>query len=183
MTDIDQKPTLEIPEPPGRRRPARLAVLALVAVLLLGEGVARILEPYLRDVPVWGSEDLDEKVDGMVALAGTGADAVFLGSSAVNRGFDGDLFADLTGLTTFNAAIDGSSPRLLEVFINEVVGPTLDPDIVIIGLTSRAFNDSAHLPPELHTGDETEAWWRYAEPDRARRLAEQAGRQLQAPVI
>ena len=149
MTDIDQKPTLEIPEPPGRRRPARLAVLALVAVPLLGEAGARVLEPYLRDVPEWGSKDLDEKVDGMVAREGTGADVVFLGSSAVNRGFDGDLFADLTGLTSFNAAIDGSSPRLLEVFINEVVEPTLDPDIVIIGLTSRAFNDSALSQQEL----------------------------------
>ena len=149
MTDIDQQPKLEAPDPSGRRRPARVAVIALIAVLLLGEAGARILEPYLRNVPEWGSNDLDEKVADMEALNGAGADVVFMGSSAVNRGFDGDLFSELVGQTAFNAAIDGSSPRLIEVFIDEVVEPTLDPTVVIIGLTSRAFNDNALSQQEL----------------------------------
>lgn len=40
------------------------------------------------------------------------------------------------------------------------------------GLQMRGFNDASHLPPELHTGDDAEAWWRYAQPDRARTLAD-----------
>ncbi len=149
MTDLDQQPKLETPDPPGRHRPALVAVIALVAILLLGEAGARILEPYLRYVPDWGSNDLDDKVAAMEALDGAGADVVFMGSSAVNRGFDGDFFAQLTGRTAFNAAIDGSSPRLIEMFIDEVVEPTLHPDFVVIGLTSRAFNDNAVTQQEL----------------------------------
>jgi lysophospholipase L1-like esterase len=149
MTDIDQLPKTDNPDQPGRRRPARLAVIALVAVLALGEAGARILEPRFPSIASWGSDDLDEKAQAMVELEGTGADVVFMGSSAVNRGFDDELFADVTGLSAFNAAIDGSSPRLLEVFIEEVVEPTLNPDVVIIGLTSRAFNDNALTQQEL----------------------------------
>ncbi len=149
MTDIDEQTKIDIPDPPGRFRPARLAVIALVAILVLGEAGARILEPRFPSIPSWGSDDLDEKAQAMVELEGTGADVVFMGSSAVNRGFDSELFADVTGLSAFNAAIDGSSPRLLEVFIEEVVEPTLDPDVVIIGLTSRAFNDNALTQQEL----------------------------------
>ena len=33
------------------------------------------------------------------------------------------------------------------------------------GLQLRALNDESHLPVELRTGDDTEAWWRYALPD------------------
>ena len=149
MTDLDQHPTTETPDQPGRRRPARVAVVALLAVLVLGEAGARILEPRLPSVASWGSEDLDEKAQAMLDLEGTGADVVFMGSSAVNRGFDSELLADVTGLTAFNAAVDGSSPRLFEVFIKEVVGPTLHPQVVIIGLTSRAFNDNALTQQEL----------------------------------
>lgn len=149
MTDIDQLPKTDTPDQPGRYRPARLAVIALVAVLALGEAGARILEPRFPSVASWGSDDLDEKAQAMVDLEGTGANVVFMGSSAVNRGFDSGLFAEVTGLTAFNAGVDGSSPRLLEVLIKEVVEPTLHPDVVIIGLTSRAFNDNALTQKEL----------------------------------
>lgn len=36
------------------------------------------------------------------------------------------------------------------------------------GLQLRGLNDTSHLPAELVSGAEVEAWWRYAEPDRAR---------------
>jgi len=149
MAIIDEQTTIEPTGEPGRRSPAGLVVIAIVAVLLLGEVGARILEPRLPTVDYWGSEDLDEKAGAMVDLQGTGADVVFLGSSAVNRGFDSSLFADLTGAPSFNAAVDASSPRLLEAFIEEVVRPTLDPKVLVIGLTSREFNDNALTQQEL----------------------------------
>lgn len=149
MTDIDEQPTSETTRGPVRRRPARLAVIVIVAVLLFGEAGARILEPRLPALDSWGSSNLDDKIEAVLDLQGTGLDVVFLGSSAVNRGFDANLFTDLTGATAFNAGVDASSPRLMEVLLEEVVLPTLDPDVVVIGLTSRAFNDNALTQQEI----------------------------------
>jgi hypothetical protein len=76
-----------------------------------------------------------------------------MGSSIVNAGIDPVLFADLSGAVAYNASLNATSPRLLEVWAGEIVLPRLHPDLVVIGLSSRELND--------HGISQTEQYDRY----------------------
>jgi hypothetical protein len=94
-----------------------------------------------------------EQMDGLAAAGG--ADVVFMGSSIVNAGIDPVLFAELSGTVAYNASLNATSPRLLEVWAGEIVLPRLHPELVVIGLSSRELND--------HGISQTEQYERYTE--------------------
>ena len=73
-----------------------------------------------------------------------GASVVFMGSSMMNAGIDPEAFHEGRSdpRPPFLAAINGSDPRMDEVWLRYVAVPRLKPSTVVIGLTSRDFNDA-----------------------------------------
>jgi hypothetical protein len=127
-----------------RGRSMRTPVIVL-AVVLVAELVARVLASGLPN-PAWTFPQHDRKVDQMEAMfaARETVDVVLVGNSSVNSGFHVDDLEAFSGLGTFyNAALDGSSMRLIEDWTLNVVVPLVAPKVVVIGLTSRDLNDAS----------------------------------------
>jgi hypothetical protein len=71
---------------------------------------------------------------------------VFAGSSMIRQGFDHQLFTSRTGVPSINAALPASTNFLLEPWLIDVVVPRLHPRVVVIGVSSRDFNDNGKGP-------------------------------------
>jgi hypothetical protein len=130
---------------PINRRSGLIALAVAVVVFLAAEGAARVLEPRLGEPVLWGDLETQWKVEQMDHLASEGgADVVFFGSSIVNAGLDPELYAERSppGTVVYNAALNATSPHLLELWATEIVLPRLQPQLVIIGLSSRELNDN-----------------------------------------
>ncbi|MBT8194166.1 MAG: hypothetical protein HKO63_01235 [Acidimicrobiia bacterium] len=146
-----------------------MAPLVALLVIVAAEGGARVIESRINPQPhTWGHRDTDVKVSQMQALhhAG-GTDVVFLGSSAMNVAVDPATFIATSDQVSsaYNAALSSGSPILMERWAKEVVFPLLNPKVVVIGLTSLAFNDNGHT--------QEDAYDRYLEsPGRATYLGE-----------
>jgi hypothetical protein len=156
-------PVTTIPDPTEaantKARMAGLLVLAAAVVVFgIAETAVRAIEPRLEPPVLWGDLETQWKVAQMDGLAAKGgADVVFLGSSIVNAGIDPALYAQLSesGTVAYNAALNATSPQLLELWAGEIVLPRLQPDLVVIGLSSRELND--------HGISQTEQYDRYVE--------------------
>lgn len=121
--------------------PRRLATIAGVAVvmLLVLEVAVRLIDQRLPEPLLWHSEEAQAKVEQMDALARRGGvDLVFLGTSIVNAGVEPAVVGEHTGgrVGSYNAGLSSGTPRLMEPWLLDVVGPRLSPDVVVIGLTS-----------------------------------------------
>lgn len=128
-----------------RGRLSRRTVIVVIIVLVVGELVSRVLAGGLPN-PEWNFAQTDRKVEQMQALAAAGenVDVVLLGNSSVNAGFVEEDLERLGGFeTVFNAGLDGSSVRQMEDWALNVVVPLLEPETVVIGLTSRDLNDAS----------------------------------------
>lgn len=127
------------------RRPSLLTLLIAVLLLAGAETGARRAEPSLEPLVAWGNEETDAKMPQIEALERQGGvDVVFLGSSIANVGFDPGQFIEESpwAASAYNASIDGASPQLLEQWTMDVVLPALRPKVIVVGLTSRSFNDN-----------------------------------------
>jgi hypothetical protein len=135
----------------GRRWPRFTTPSAVaIGVLVLAELIARVLAPGLPN-PDWNFQQTDEKFAEMEALAasGTTVDTVFVGNSSVDIAFDAELFLQASGIDSFNAALNGSSMQQIEAWTTEVVVPLLQPETVIIGISSRDLNDASSSNREV----------------------------------
>jgi hypothetical protein len=140
MTTVLDEPT------PQRRRPRWWHVVACtLAVLLLAEGGVRAVSGSLQEPRTWHNWETENKVASLDRLAKQGgASVVFIGSSQMNAQLDPEQFRDERDdpRPPFNAAINGSDPRMQELWIRHVVVPRLKPSVIVIGLTSRDLNDA-----------------------------------------
>jgi hypothetical protein len=121
--------------------------LAIVVAILAGSELAVRAVASRLDAPlVWLNREAQNKVTAMDALrqAKGGSAVVFVGSSMMNAAEDPALTTKLLGLKhpAFNAAIDGADIRSLEFWTLHVVVPRLRPRVVVIGVSSREFNDN-----------------------------------------
>lgn len=141
-----------VPRQLSKRR-WQLAALATVATLLTAEIGAAALEPRLPEPMVWPSTQVAAKVAQMDELAKNGSkvNVVFLGSSVVEQGINPLSFNSAGDLLAYNAALNGASPQSLELWAKEVVFPRLDPQVVVIGLTSRDLNDGGLSQQQFFT--------------------------------
>jgi hypothetical protein len=88
----------------------------------------------------------------MTALAAGSnhVDVVFLGSSSMDQAVNPLVFnSTSSGLTAYNASLNGLTMRSLEIWALEVVLPTLDPEVVVLGVTTRELNDGSTERPGL----------------------------------
>lgn len=111
------------------------------------------VEPLLPPENRWPTDQTSAKADQIEGLAvgGSPIDVVFLGSSVVVQGVDPIAFNDApTDLTSYNAALDGASLRSVEAWARNVVFPSLDPQAVVIGITTRDLNDRGVSQQEFY---------------------------------
>ena len=142
---IDQPPA----RPPLRRRQLAVVALCVVATLVLAELVAYIAAPRVTVTRDWGMAELDARVEQMAGLGD--ADVVFIGSSVVAKGIDPTVFGTAHGTVAYNAGVNGSSPRLWELWIGEVVEPSLQPDTVVIGVVTHDLNDESLVHDDAYS--------------------------------
>ncbi|NND01940.1 MAG: hypothetical protein HKN91_04065 [Acidimicrobiia bacterium] len=131
------------------RRPAVLTVAIMILLVMVAEAGARSIEPNLKPAVSWGNEDTDLKIEQIEVIAASGGvDVVFIGSSIVNVGFDPAQFIEQSAWagSAYNASLIGSTPQLQERWTVDVVLPSLQPKVIVVGVTSRSFNDNARNP-------------------------------------
>lgn len=124
----------------------------MVAALLAAEVAARFIEPLVPATRGWPTPQMAAKVDQMTDLASnsTNVNIVFLGSSSMDQDVNPSIFnREAEGLVAYNASLNGLSMRSLELWAIDVVMPTLDPEIVVLGLTTRELNDGGPRQKEL----------------------------------
>jgi hypothetical protein len=124
----------------------------MVAVLFAAEIAARMIEPLIPATKGWPTTQMAAKVDQMTELATSSTDVsvVFLGSSSMDQDVNPVVFNDTSsGLISYNASLNGLSVRTLELWALDVVLPALDPEIVVIGLTTRELNDGGTPQQDL----------------------------------
>ena len=117
----------------------------IVFVLVLAELGARALSPYLPEPQLYTDATTATKVAQLDEL--DCVDVVFAGNSMTRDGLDPRRFAetDPQERRTYNAALDAATPALLERWVLEEVDPRVDPDGVVLGLSSFDLNDNASI--------------------------------------
>jgi hypothetical protein len=137
------------PAPTHRLRTLGVALLVVVALLVGAEAATRALSPHLPEPSLWADDSTATKVAQMDALADSQGcvDVVFAGNSMTRDGIDPAVFtaSDPDGRTGYNAALDAATPELLQRWVPDEVVPRLEPDTVVIGLTSFDFNEGAAI--------------------------------------
>ena len=125
----------------------RIAIVvgALVVVVVLAELGARAFGPYLPEPLLWTDDTTTVKVAQLDAR--DCVDLVFAGNSMTRDGLDPVVFgeADPQDRSTYNAALDAATPALLERWVLDEVDPRVDPDGVVLGLSSFDLNDRAAI--------------------------------------
>ncbi len=127
-----------------------LVVLGVVVVVVvLAEVGVRALSPYLPEPALWTDDTTAVKVAQLDALAdGPGCvDLVFAGNSMTRDGLVPTTFtaADPEARSAYNAALDAATPALLDRWVLEEVDARVDPDGVVLGLSSFDLNDEAQI--------------------------------------
>jgi len=96
----------------------------------------------------------------VAAAAGEQQEVVFLGSSLMVNAVVPSQFSEVDGRSSFNVAIPGTEPAMIDRWIREVVA-LADPDVIVWGI-SPAFFRPVGTDPET-CGPLTEAWVTAAE--------------------
>ena len=142
--EIDTSEQDPQPAPAGSGRLHLRVVLAVASVVLLAAEVGvRLVEDRLPPPADWYTPEYALKQSQMAELAASGgASVVFIGSSVIDVSIDP---AQLDGALTderpaYNAALLGANLEMVDVWSEHVVEPTLDPDVVVIGVSSRDVN-------------------------------------------
>jgi hypothetical protein len=144
MTDLrttDEQPTDTTPAR-HKRWWLRILVGVVVAALLFELG-ARVLERWFIATPDgFNVPAIDGQLEAMdEVVAEGGAEVLVIGSSVAN-GVDPGLLDELSerydGAFTFWSA--GAGVRSTELLYQDLAAPTLDPEVVVLPLTSRELN-------------------------------------------
>lgn len=129
------------PQPPvrdaderGRIGRGRGPLLTAAVIVVLVELAVRAVSGSLPDPQLWSTPEIQYKVE-LIEDAGP-VDVALAGSSVI------DVSVDPAGLgrPAFNAALGAASIGMVADFTRAVAVPRLDPEIVVIGLTSRELN-------------------------------------------
>jgi hypothetical protein len=117
-----------------------LKLLAIVIVLvLIAELLTRLIDSHLPAPLQWDTYETQRKVQQIDALAQKGgADMVYVGSSIVDVGIDPATVDRQFGrrVTSYNAGLVSSIPRMTTDWTEDVVVPKLHPKVVVLGLSS-----------------------------------------------
>lgn len=119
----------------------RSLTLGFLVVVLLLEGGARLLAPHIPGQLLWDNQFTQDKAD-QIDRAGQ-VDIVFIGSSVVNAGIDPGLVGEESRFSSgYNAAIPSITPSTWKIWSRDLVWPDLCPEVVVIGISIRDYNDA-----------------------------------------
>jgi len=119
----------------------RSLILGFLAVVLLLEGGARLLAPHIPGQLLWDNQFTQDKAD-QIGRAGQ-VDVVFVGSSVVNAGIDSGFVAEKSRFSSgYNAGIPSTTPSTWRAWSRDLVWPDLCPEVVVIGISIRDYNDA-----------------------------------------
>jgi hypothetical protein len=125
-----------------------------VALRLLGaaEIALRVGADRLRPPRLWHTWEAQHKVAQMDAMAARGrrASIALVGSSMTNAAVDPRQLTErlALGRPAYNAALNAAAARTIERWTLDVVVPSLRPDVVVVGLSSRELNDGGSIQRE-----------------------------------
>jgi hypothetical protein len=117
----------------------------VVAVLVVAEVGTRALSPYLPEPTLYTDDTTTVKVAQMDEL--DCVDVVFAGNSMTRDGLDPEVFAEAGAgdPAVYNAALDAATPALLNRWVLDEVDPRINPEAVVLGLSSFDLNDEASI--------------------------------------
>ena len=126
----------------GRHSVPLLLASALLVVLLCELG-ARLLAPHLPGLGGWHSREVQAQVARIEQRANAGGvNLAFIGSSTIGAALDPEALSEAVGDDWYTAWMAGADEPVIELWTNEIVVPKLDPDFVVLGLTSFELNDA-----------------------------------------
>ena len=148
----------------GRPRPRWTVVIAtIVAVLLVAEVGARVLGTRLDD-PDWNVAEVAAHIDNLDRLDAESeqVDTLLIGSSSIGAAVDpASLAEQIEGVeVAYNANLFGPSAQAVEQVTDELLLQRLDPEVMVIGVTSRELNDNSADQARMLTALETSVGWR-----------------------
>lgn len=115
-----------------------------MAVVLLAEAGARVLDPHLPPMLDWPSRDYIQHQDGLAGRAGR-LDLLVLGSSTAGRALPPDHIERAQGIdepSGYNYWLAGAPMRSIDLLMTDVLEPKVTPSTVVIGVTMREFASS-----------------------------------------
>lgn len=130
-------PTTQAASSPRRRR--RVRPLLVTALLVLAAELA-VRAAELPAPLEWSSVEAQVKVEDLEALGPGGVHTLFVGSSVVDVALRPDRFTASTGETAYNAALLGADLRSIDLWVRDVLVPTVHPQRVVLGLSCRELN-------------------------------------------
>jgi len=129
----------------------RFAVVAVVLLLVAELGV-RAISAHLPPPTTGDTQELVEKKQQMEARAAAGpTEIVFLGNSTMDAGIDADAFAasSIEFDSAYNAALLGLPLDTQSRWFGEVVEPTLQPGVAVLGMNPVDVLQSYYTDNEL----------------------------------
>jgi hypothetical protein len=115
--------------------------VAVVATLVLAEVTVRLVAGSLPPPAGWPSDEYPQKDDRMAELAGDGgAGVAIVGSSVADVSIDPTALPHPRG--AYNAGLAGATAWIVDVWTRRLVVPQLDPDVVVVAVSSRDLNDN-----------------------------------------
>ena len=122
----------------------RWLMAGAVAVLVMCELGATALAGQLPPPGGWYSREVQAQVARIDDLsAGSATCLAFVGSSTIGAAIDPEVMTASLGRDDWYVAwVAGANARVLNPWTEEIVAPKLDPQFVVIGVTSFELNDA-----------------------------------------
>jgi hypothetical protein len=133
------------PAPARRSHRALTLIACIIVVVLLAELATRAIASGLPAPLQWQSYETQKKVEQIDALSRHGgAQLVFLGSSLVDLGVEPNIVAAGIGpgVTSYNAGLDSSIPRMTAEWAEHIVIPELHPRVLVLGVGAYDLDGS-----------------------------------------
>ena len=106
----------------------------LTVALVGAELMIRLIGPMMPESSSWPTVETDLKSHQLAQME-AGSALVLLGSSVTEAAVDPALLEVLTGLySPYNSAVPFSSPLSNEIWLEQVLLPAVQPDLLVIGL-------------------------------------------------
>jgi hypothetical protein len=117
-------------------------VLGILIVFVAAELIVRQVADDLPYQLRMHTASAEVKYDQMQEIheAGESRDVVFGGSSIADNAFNSNQFTEITGESSFNAAVEGAGIRVNGPWMVDQVVPFLHPKVLVIGVNTLDFN-------------------------------------------
>ena len=135
------------------RHSALGSVIGFVSVLVAAEVGARAIAPGLPVEPgKWPRAEMAQKLEQIRSYLDDDEDldVIFAGSSMTADGIDPVTFSEISGVSSYNAGWSGASLRTITPWIVDIIQPLVEPEVVVVGLSSRELSDNSSQHARVH---------------------------------